>query len=58
MDRRYEIESLRRSIAMLSPGVQAPSSREGALALLAEQQDVQQRLRVLREALRSLVDEH
>jgi hypothetical protein len=57
VDRRYEIENLRRSIAMLSPGVAAPLDREDALRLLGELQDVQRRLEGLRDGLRRLVEE-
>ena len=56
VDRRYELEVLRRSVAMLTPGARA-LTREQALALMEELQDVQQRLAQLRAALRRLVDE-
>jgi hypothetical protein len=56
VDRRYEIEILRRSIVMLSPGAQAPLHREDALQLLGELQEVQGRLERLRDGIRRLVD--
>jgi hypothetical protein len=56
MDRLYELESMRRSIAMLQPGVKA-LSREEAMRLIAELQDVERRLRRLKTGLLRLVDE-
>jgi hypothetical protein len=56
VDRRYELENMRRSIAMLPSGA-AGLSREEAIALLAELADVQARLERLRDGLRRLVDE-
>lgn len=56
MDRHHELEILRRSIAMLSPGVPA-LSREDALGLLGELTDVQSRLERLRSDLRRLLEE-
>lgn len=56
MDRRYELEIMRRSLAMLSPGVQA-LSREDAIALVEELTAVQDRLQQLRDGLRRLIDE-
>jgi hypothetical protein len=44
MDRRPEVEQLRRSIAMLSPGARDAVGREQALQLLAELGEVQGRL--------------
>ena len=45
MDRRYyDLENLRRSIAMLRPGMPAGFSREEAMGLLAELEDVKLRL--------------
>jgi hypothetical protein len=41
MDRRLEVEQLRRSIAMLAPGARDAVGREDALRLLAELGDVQ-----------------
>ena len=57
MDRRHELINLRRSIAMLTPGAQAPIERNEALRLLDELADVEQRLERLRSGLRRLVDE-
>ncbi len=56
MDRRYQLEIMRRSIAMLSPGVPA-LSREEALGLFAELTEVEGRLDQLRNDLRRLLDE-
>ena len=44
MDRRLEVEQLRRSIAMLAPGARDAVGREDALHLLGELGDVQGRL--------------
>ena len=52
MDRRLEVEQLRRSIAMLSPGARDAVGREQAL-LLTELRDVQGRLDVLKRRLGS-----
>jgi hypothetical protein len=41
MDRRVEVEQLRRSIAMLAPGARDTVGREDALKLLTELHDVQ-----------------
>jgi len=56
MDRHYELELLRRSVAMLAPGAPAVS-REDALRLLSELGDVEQRLARLRDELRRLAEE-
>lgn len=56
VDRRYELEILRRSLAMLSPEVQA-LSREDAIRLIEELTAVQDRLDHLREGLRQLIEE-
>lgn len=56
MERQHEVEILRRSIAMLTPG-QAALTREKALALLEELADVERRLARLKAALRTLADE-
>ena len=55
MDRLAELESMRRSIPMLNPRASA-LDREEAMALLGELQDVERRLRTLREGLRRLLD--
>jgi len=56
VDRRHELENLRRSIAMLTPGAKA-LTREEALLLFQELGDVRTRLDHLRRALRQLADE-
>lgn len=56
VDRRYELEIMRRSLAMLSPGVQA-LSREDAIRLIEELTAVQDRLDHLRDGLRQLIEE-
>jgi hypothetical protein len=56
MDRRYELDNLRRSIVMLSPGVNA-LSREEAMRLLSELADAQERLDRLRARLHRLLEE-
>jgi len=56
VERAYEIENLRRSIAMLRPQA-AALDREQAMALLAELQDVECRLRALRDGLRALLED-
>jgi len=53
----HELERLRRSLAMLAPGVSASSlSREEAMALITELVVVQARLERLRTELRRLVE--
>lgn len=54
VDRRYEIEILRRSLAMLTPGVRA-LTREEALELVEELADVRERLERLEQGLRALL---
>jgi hypothetical protein len=54
VDRRSEIENMRRSIAMLTPGAQA-LKREDALELLRHLADVEERLDRLRAALRAVL---
>jgi hypothetical protein len=56
MERRLELEQLRRSIAMLSPGAGDAVGREDALRLLTELHDVQGRLGDLRRRLRELAE--
>lgn len=53
VERRYELEIMRRSLAMLTPGVRA-LTREEALRLVEELAAVQAQLDRLREGLRSL----
>ena len=56
MERRYELETLRRSLAMLRPG--APSlDREEAMHLVRELQDLERQLRTLRRGLMELLSE-
>jgi hypothetical protein len=50
VDRRHEVENLRRSLAMLTPGTAASLSREEAMALVSELAQVQARGRTLLEA--------
>lgn len=54
MEQRYELENLRRSLTMLTPGVPA-LSREEALALLSELSVTQRRLDRLRSGLQRLL---
>ncbi len=44
VDRMYELENLRRSLAMLPPGSKAALDREQAMRLLAELRRVEGRL--------------
>jgi hypothetical protein len=53
---REELEQLRRSIAMLTPGSMA-MRREDAMQMLGELADVQKRLDRLRDGLRALLYE-
>ena len=54
----YELERLRRSLAMLSPGAAASAlTREQAMSLITELVAAQARLGRLRAELRRLVDE-
>jgi hypothetical protein len=57
MDRLYQLENMRRSIAMLQPGTKANLSREDAMRLIAELQDVEGRLKRLKAGLQRLVEE-
>ena len=54
MERRYELETLRRSLAMLRPGAPA-LDREEAIRLVRELQELERRLRSLRQALQQLL---
>ena len=56
MERRYELDGLKRSLAMLSPGQNA-LNREEAMKLLAELSQVQEQLDRLRAGLRQLLNE-
>ena len=54
----HELERVRRSLAMLSPGAKdTVLSREEAMALVSELADVQARLERLRAGLRALVED-
>jgi len=54
VERSYELENWRRSIAMLPPG--SPGlDREEAMRLLAELRDLEMRMRRLRDGLRGLL---
>jgi len=55
VDRRSELENMRRSIAMLNPKASA-LDREQAMALLRELQEVEWRLRTLQDGLQKLLD--
>ena len=57
MERRLQLEQLRRSIAMLTPGAPDAVGREQALQLLTELHDVQGRLDDLKRRLRELAEE-
>jgi hypothetical protein len=56
MERRYELESLRRSLAMLRPGAPA-LDREEAMRLVRELQAFEAQLRTLRAGLEALLAE-
>jgi hypothetical protein len=56
MERRYELETLRRSLAMLRPGAPA-LDREQAMGLVRELQELECQLRTLREGLEHLLAE-
>ena len=56
VDRLHEVENLRRSIAMLTPGQLSGLPREEALRLIGELQEVQRRLDALKLRLHELAD--
>jgi vacuolar-type H+-ATPase subunit D/Vma8 len=56
MERRHELETLRRSLAMLRPGAPA-LDREEAMRLVRELQDLERQLRTLRRGLQELLAE-
>ncbi len=56
MERRYELETLRRSLAMLHPGAPA-LDREEAMGLVRELQELERQLRSLRQGLERLLAE-
>jgi hypothetical protein len=56
MDRRHELENIRRSIALLTTGAAPRLDREDALSLLAELTELTARMEHLRQGVRRLVD--
>jgi hypothetical protein len=56
VERRYELETLRRSLAMLRPGAPA-LDREEAMRLVRELQDLERQLRRLRRGLQELLSD-
>lgn len=56
MERRYELESLRRSIAMLRVGAPA-LDRETAMMLVRQLQDLERQIRRLRDGMQRLLDD-
>ena len=56
VQRRHQLDNLRRSIIMLTPGVPA-LSREQAISLLEELTELQERLDRLQVGLRQLLDQ-
>jgi uncharacterized small protein (DUF1192 family) len=57
VERRYELDRLWRSIAILSPNARAVMTREEALELLSELGELHQRIELLRRELRRLADD-
>jgi hypothetical protein len=56
VDRLHELEALRRSLAMLPPR-SAGLNREEAMRIIAETQDLERRLKRLKDGLQQLVIE-
>jgi hypothetical protein len=56
MERQFELESLRRSLAMLRPGAPA-LDREEAMQLVRELQALERQVRTMREGLMRLLAE-
>ncbi len=56
MERQFELESLRRSLAMLRPGAPA-LDREEAMQLVRELQALERQVRTMREGLVRLLAE-
>jgi vacuolar-type H+-ATPase subunit D/Vma8 len=56
VERQYELETLRRSLAMLRPGAPA-LDREEAISLVRELQELERQLRTLRHGLERLLAE-
>jgi uncharacterized small protein (DUF1192 family) len=57
VERRYELEILERSIAMLTPNAASGIRREEALELISELGELHRRIEVLRAELRHLADD-
>jgi hypothetical protein len=56
-DRPHELEIMRRSLAMLTPGATAQLTREEAMRLIWEVTEVQARLERLRVTLRDVLED-
>jgi vacuolar-type H+-ATPase subunit D/Vma8 len=56
MERQYELEGLRRSIAMLRVGAPA-LDREAAMVLVRELQQLERQIRRLRDGMQRLLDD-
>ena len=56
VERQYELETLRRSLAMLRPGAPA-LDKEEAMGLVRELQELERQLRTLRQGLERLLAE-
>ncbi len=56
MDRQFDLENLRRSIAMLRVGAPA-LDREAAMALVRELQALEGQIRRLRDGMQRLLDD-
>ncbi len=56
MDRQFELENLRRSIAMLRVGAPA-LDREAAMKLVRELQELESQIRRLRDGMQRLLDD-
>jgi vacuolar-type H+-ATPase subunit D/Vma8 len=56
VERQFELETLRRSLAMLRPGAPA-LDREEAIGLVRELQELERQLRTLRQGLERLLSE-
>jgi vacuolar-type H+-ATPase subunit D/Vma8 len=56
VERQYELESLRRSIAMLRVGAPA-LDREAAMKLVRELQQLERQIRQLRDGMQRLLDD-
>jgi len=57
VNRPHELEIMRRSVAMLTPGATAQLTREEAMRLIAEVKEAQARIERLRLALRDVLDD-